>query len=186
MHSQLSSYLEGWIKTLAGHKDSSSDDEYSIDSDEGSIDNDEDPSDEDSSDRIQSDSDEDSSDGSLAFWVPPSCRGGLCGVEVVFGSHTTRLDLSQLVHGTAWTQCHSPRLGTIQSSPHIHVDDRTELHSHADPSILTRWFPSHLQSIVFALVIIIDPNWFEGSASRGGTKTEVTGSEATLRLQQWS
>lgn len=53
MHSQLSSYLEGWIKTLAGHKDSSSDDEYSIDSDEGSIDNDEDPSDEDSSDRIQ-------------------------------------------------------------------------------------------------------------------------------------
>jgi hypothetical protein len=72
MHSQLSSYLEGWIKTLAGHKDSSNDDEYSIDSDEGSIDNDEDPSDEDSSDRIQSDSDEDSSDGSLAFWVPPS------------------------------------------------------------------------------------------------------------------
>jgi len=46
MHSQPSSYLEGWIKTLAGHKDSSSDDEYSID-------NDEDPSDEDSSDRIQ-------------------------------------------------------------------------------------------------------------------------------------
>jgi len=58
------------------------------------------------------------SDASFAFWVPPTYQGGLCGMEtlVIFGKHTTRLDLSQLAHGMAWTKCHSPSLGVIQSS----------------------------------------------------------------------
>ena len=33
----------------------------------------------------------------------------VCGIEtvIVFGKHTSRLDLSQFVHGNAWAQCYS-------------------------------------------------------------------------------
>jgi WD40 repeat protein len=45
------------------------------------------------------------------FWVPESCREAMCGIETlaVFNKHTTRLDLSQFVHGRAWMQCYDPQ-----------------------------------------------------------------------------
>ncbi|KZP18434.1 hypothetical protein FIBSPDRAFT_745360, partial [Athelia psychrophila] len=44
----------------------------------------------------------------LLFWVPPAYRIGLWRPNsiVVIGRHTTRLDLTQFVHGRDWAQCH--------------------------------------------------------------------------------
>jgi WD40 repeat protein len=45
----------------------------------------------------------------LLFWLPPYYRRGLWGpnATAVMGRHTTKLDFSQFVHGTSWTQCYS-------------------------------------------------------------------------------
>jgi WD40 repeat protein len=53
----------------------------------------------------------------LVFWVPHLSRKGLCGIDtlLILGTHTTRLDLSQFVHGTSWTKCYSPSPGLEES-----------------------------------------------------------------------
>ncbi|KAJ7618149.1 hypothetical protein DFH06DRAFT_1003163 [Mycena polygramma] len=46
--------------------------------------------------------------GGQMFWVPPWLRDGLYlrhNTLVLSERATTKLDLSQLVHGTEWTQC---------------------------------------------------------------------------------
>jgi hypothetical protein len=45
----------------------------------------------------------------LLFWLPPYYRRGLYGpnVTAVMGRHRTKLDFSQFLHGTSWTQCYS-------------------------------------------------------------------------------
>ncbi|KZP10174.1 hypothetical protein FIBSPDRAFT_758786, partial [Athelia psychrophila] len=44
----------------------------------------------------------------LLFWVPPAYRTGLWrpNSTAVIGRHTTRLDLTQFVHGRDWARCH--------------------------------------------------------------------------------
>ena len=45
----------------------------------------------------------------LYFWVPSSCREGLCAAEtlLIIGKPMIRLDLCSFVHDTFWTQCYS-------------------------------------------------------------------------------
>jgi WD40 repeat protein len=50
-----------------------------------------------------------SKNSELLFWLPPYYRRGLWGPNTitVMARHTTKLDFSQFVHGTSWTQCFS-------------------------------------------------------------------------------
>jgi tricorn protease-like protein len=50
----------------------------------------------------------------LIFWVPPSCRYGLCDIGTlhIFGRRTTRVDFSRFQHGKYWSRCHSLPMNT--------------------------------------------------------------------------
>jgi len=50
--------------------------------------------------------------GDLLFWVPPWLRDGLYFPQnslVICARGTTKLDLSQFVHGTEWQKCIDPK-----------------------------------------------------------------------------
>lgn len=46
--------------------------------------------------------------GELLFWIPPSHRTALWRPSntLVIGENSTKLNLYDFVHGTAWSQCH--------------------------------------------------------------------------------
>jgi len=57
---------------------------------------------------------------SLILWVPPTCRGGICGKETVaiVGARLTRVDLSRFVHGSSWERCFSPNSSAPGHNPY--------------------------------------------------------------------
>ncbi|KAJ7327462.1 WD40 repeat-like protein [Mycena albidolilacea] len=59
--------------------------------------------------------------GDLMFWVPPWLRDGLClphNTVVICSGGTTKLDLSQFAHGTAWQGCSDPNFRDMKIDTH--------------------------------------------------------------------